>query len=181
MPPTDTSPSTPADSSSTRGIRSCAKTDAWIIISSMSFRDRASFILPTSDIAYPPGNFVLYFPHQMQRYDFADDAPCETFRLHFSGYAVPDILNELELAAGVYTCAPGEKIISAFRHLIQEDQLRQPKSETEKTPFSSPCSPRSPGIQIITPSQPTLKRSSSRCTATMQNRLRRKPTRGSAL
>ena len=79
-----------------------------------------------------PGNFVLYYPHQMQRYDFADDTPCETFWLHFSGRAVPEILDELNLSAGVYTCAPNEKIISAFRHLIQEDQLRQPKYETEE-------------------------------------------------
>ena len=77
-----------------------------------------------------PGHFVVYFPGQPQRYDFGDDSPCETLWLHFSGSAVPEILEDLSLSAGVYPYAPDEKIISAFRRLVQEQQLRRPLFKT---------------------------------------------------
>lgn len=77
-----------------------------------------------------PGHFVFYFPGQIQRYEFADDSPCETLWLHFSGSAVPEILDDLSFGSGVYECDPDEKIISAFQYLVQERQLRQSLFET---------------------------------------------------
>ena len=71
------------------------------------------------------GNFILYNPGQTQEYTFSDEETCTTLWLHFTGKAIPEILNELNLNPGVYQYPPSEKVISVFNEIIREFQLKQ--------------------------------------------------------
>lgn len=75
-----------------------------------------------------PGNFVMYYPGQTQKYTFENKC-CTTLWLHFSGSAIDEILNDLKLSAGVYNCTPSEKVSSVFKELVQEFNAKRNKNK----------------------------------------------------
>lgn len=78
-----------------------------------------------------PGNFVFYYPNQPQKYYFFPyNEGCEVFWIHFSGSAVSEILNDINLAPGVYRCGNSEEITSIFSELLREHNLNAPFSKS---------------------------------------------------
>ena len=81
-----------------------------------------------------PGNFVFYYPNQPQNYSFFPyNEGCEVFWIHFSGSAVHEILNAINLEPGVYQCGKSEKITSIFSELVHEHNLNEPFSQSAQS------------------------------------------------
>ncbi len=81
-----------------------------------------------------PGNFVFYYPNQPQNYAFFPyNEGCEVFWIHFSGSAVHEILNAINLEPGVYQCGKSEKITSIFSELVHEHNLNEPFSQSAQS------------------------------------------------
>lgn len=81
-----------------------------------------------------PGNFVFYYPNQPQNYSFFPyNGGCEVFWIHFSGSAVHEILNAINLEPGVYQCGKSEKITSIFSELVHEHNLNEPFSQSAQS------------------------------------------------
>lgn len=81
-----------------------------------------------------PGNFVFYYPNQPQNYSFFPyNGGCEVFWIHFSGSAVHEILNAINLEPGVYQCEKSEKITSIFSELVHEYNLNEPFSQSAQS------------------------------------------------
>ena len=81
-----------------------------------------------------PGNFVLYYPNQPQNYSFFPyNEGCEVFWIHFSGSAVREILNDINLPPGVYRCGKSEQITSVFSELVREHNLNRPFSQSTQS------------------------------------------------
>ena len=81
-----------------------------------------------------PGNFVFYYPNQPQNYYFFPyNGGCEVFWIHFSGSAVHEILNAINLEPGVYQCGKSEKITSIFSELVHEHNLNEPFSQSAQS------------------------------------------------
>lgn len=81
-----------------------------------------------------PGNFVFYYPNQPQNYSFFPyNGGCEVFWIHFSGSAVHEILNAINLEPGVYQCGNSEKITSIFSELVHEHNLNEPFSQSAQS------------------------------------------------
>ena len=68
-----------------------------------------------------PGNFILYAPGEPQKYVFPEE--CQSLWLHFSGTAVPEILEECGLNSGVYHLNLDDTIIRLFSDLIEQFHL----------------------------------------------------------
>ncbi|MGN0177869.1 MAG: AraC family transcriptional regulator [Monoglobaceae bacterium] len=78
-----------------------------------------------------PGSFVFYEPFQPQDYTFFPyNEGCEIFMLYFSGTAVSEILNDINLVSGVYQCRKSEVITSIFSELVREHNLSRPYSQS---------------------------------------------------
>lgn len=75
------------------------------------------------------GYFVLYLPHESQKY--MDFPGTRRAWIHFTGHAVPDILEEAQLSGGIYHTAQIASLEKGFIQLISEHNAASPVS-TEK-------------------------------------------------
>ncbi len=69
------------------------------------------------------GNFVIYPPHERQRYSFMEKNTTTTMWLHFSGQGVPAIFAELGLCGGVFHTAQTQGAETAFLKMINHHSL----------------------------------------------------------
>lgn len=75
----------------------------------------------------PAGTFVLYRPHEYQRYIYYNSDHTEVFWIHFSGNDVENILEQLGIPDDIHTMTTGTKILYAelFKEIISEIQQRK--------------------------------------------------------
>ncbi len=77
-----------------------------------------------------PGDFVLYFPGERQRYVHRANGKTQDHWLHFSGTGAPDILNKLSfVSSGVYRADFNHLIDKCFRQMIFECNVKKPSHE----------------------------------------------------
>ena len=63
-----------------------------------------------------PGHVAFYAPGEAQKYCFPE--PCESYWVHFSGKAVPEILVECGFSSGVYSLTPDTRLSGLFSEMI---------------------------------------------------------------
>ena len=74
------------------------------------------------------GNFVIYMPGEKQLYSFSSDKHTVTLWVHFSGWAVKEILNKLGLGGGIYRTLAEEEVETCFEKMIYHYSLGTNKS-----------------------------------------------------
>ena len=77
-----------------------------------------------------PGNIVIYFPDEEQRYSFSEDS--KTLWCHFTGAAVKDLFDGCHLTSGVYQIEKNTSIFQTFSRMIERFSIE------EKMKFSIP-------------------------------------------
>lgn len=65
-----------------------------------------------------PGNLVIYFPGEEQRYKFVTD--CTSLWLHFNGTVAREVMESCNLKSGVYYLNSSKTIFDAFSDTIQK-------------------------------------------------------------
>ena len=74
------------------------------------------------------GDFVLYPPGIAQRYTLPDAVDTVTMWLHFTGTGVPEILEEVGLAGGVFHACFPDETEQLFRYMINMNAIPDTKS-----------------------------------------------------
>ncbi len=77
------------------------------------------------------GNFVLYAPHEAQRYTFLNEGT--SLWCHFSGAIIKEVLRDCGLQSGVYYTSPDSALQDAFTNMIQ--RFHQPGRQKYANPF----------------------------------------------
>lgn len=75
------------------------------------------------------GDFVIYPPHESQKYSFMDGIAVTTMWVHFSGVGVEDIFSELGLLGGIFTAPLPSETEHYFRKMISAFAANLPKSK----------------------------------------------------
>lgn len=77
-----------------------------------------------------PGDFVLYFPGERQKYYHRANGKTQDHWLHFSGMGVSETLKRLSFVrSGVYRAEPSALIDKCFRQMIYESNVKKPCHE----------------------------------------------------
>ncbi len=63
------------------------------------------------------GDFVVYKPHERQRYTFPAGSETKTFYVHFTGTAASEIVAGLSLTGGFYSAPPSPTLVREFDRL----------------------------------------------------------------
>ena len=63
------------------------------------------------------GDFLIYRPHERQRYTFPADTLTKTCFVHFTGTAAEEIVSSLSLTGGVHRAPPSPALVREFHRL----------------------------------------------------------------
>lgn len=71
------------------------------------------------------GNYVIYFPHEKQEYQYTGTIDTLSYWIHFTGSAVEEIFSNAHLTSGVYFTPPNKSVHSCFKKIITFHSLQK--------------------------------------------------------
>ena len=72
------------------------------------------------------GDFVLYAPHERQRYSFMENTAATTFWVHFSGTGAAQLLSSLGLSGGIFRTSSLHDASHFFQRMIRAHTVNLP-------------------------------------------------------